>query len=695
MEDLRDNKGKIPGMLYILLSFTPWIIYWVLCGMGNMLGIIIPLVIALLLIIPQIRKRDFNLMDVTSLLYFCITITATFIFNLNIFVEKSSFLGYSALFLMALFSLIIKQPYTLQVSKRDYPEIYWKEKSFLAINNIITGVWAVIFIANAITFLLLNATSAVILSNTLIAFGIVFSIVFPLKAPAYFATKEFRKYDWSVDIEGENEYDVIIVGSGIAGLTCGALLSKRGYKVLVLEQHHQIGGYCSSFIRKNFVFNAGVENVSGLWERGPVAYLLKELGFEKDELFAKNKMRYIFKGKEIDASNLEEFIKVLSDMFQEEKDKIYTFFDEARKAYEECYKDSVYGAPLPAELIVKVFGAKKLLDYPKEHPHFYDWMNKTYEQKLDEFFTNEDLKTLLCVLLGYLGTRPEKTPASSALTAVVSYYLHGGYFPKGGAQRFADSLKNLIEYNDGKVLTKHRVDKILVENREVKGVRVGNKVFKSSVVVGNANAKTTFLELVGEEKLDRDFAEYIKKLKMSPSCFMVFLGVDMDLSGYPTIIENLDEGYSIAITSNADPGLAPKGKASVTILTGANYCDFPERGTKEYLEKKREFAEFLIKKAEKIIPDLSKRIVVQDAATPKTFERYTSMPEGAIYAFDQSIGVKRPYFKTPVKGLYMANASTFPGGGIEAVVISGIICANDICDWELNHERILHPAPKL
>jgi len=101
------------------------------------------------------------------------------------------------------------------------------------------------------------------------------------------------------------------------------------------------------------------------------------------------------------------------------------------------------------------------------------------------------------------------------------------------------------------------------------------------------------------------------------------------------------------------------------------------------LEKKKELAERLIKKAEKIIPDLGKYIIIQDAATPKTFERYTSMPEGAIYAFDQSINTKRPYFKTPIRGLYLASASTFPGGGIEAVVISGIICANDICNWEI------------
>jgi len=383
MKEMKNNKRKIPGMVYILVSFIPWIIYWVLCGMGNVISIFTPLVISLFLVIPQIRKRDLNLMDVTSLFYFSIATIGTLIFNLHIFVEKSGFLGYSVLFLMALFSLIIKQPYTLQVSKRDYPEIYWKEKLFLTINNIITGVWAIIFIANATIFLLLDMPFTVTLSNTLIALGIAFSIVFPLKAPAYFASREFKKYDWSIEVDknpkGENEYDAILVGSGIAGLTCGALLSKRGYKVLILEQHYQVGGYCSSFQRRRFVFNTGVENVSGLWGKGPITYLLKELGLKKDDLFVKNRMRYIFQGKEINVNKLEEFINVLSEMFPEERGNIYAFFYEAKKAYEECYKEAeVYGVPLPAELIVKVFGERKLLDYPGEHPNFYNWMNKTY-----------------------------------------------------------------------------------------------------------------------------------------------------------------------------------------------------------------------------------------------------------------------------------------------------------------------------
>lgn len=683
------SKKKIPGMLYILVSFVPWIIYWILCGMGNELGVAIPLVIALLLLTFQTRRRDFSLMDITSGLYFAIAAVGTFVFNLEAFVRHSGLLGYSVLFLMALFSLFIGKPYTMQVAKRDYPEIYWKDKSFMAINRMITGVWVGVFLVNAVIFLVLGMPLTVILSNTLIAFGVVFSIVFPLKAPAYFATKEFKRYDWNVDVnpkkpKGENEYDVIIVGSGIGGLSCGTLLSKRGYKVLVLEQHYRIGGYCSSFNRKGFLFNTGVEDVSGLWEKGPVNFLLKELGLRTNDLFVKNTTSYIFKGRRIDLPhNLEEFTKLLSEKFPDEKESVHTFFDEAKKAYEECYKDTeIYGIPLRPELIVKTFGQKKFMNYPREHPHFYDWLSKTFQQKLDEFFKNDDLKALLCALIGYVGTDPEKTPAASALTACVSYHLHGGYFPKGGAQKYADSLKGFIESHGGKILVSHKVERILTERGKAIGVKVGEKIFKSSVVVANVNAKTTFIELVGEDNLDGNFADYIKGLKMSSSCFMVFLGIDMELSNYPTLIKNLGEGYDITINSNADPNLAPKGKSSMTILTGANYHDFPERGTEVYSQRKHELAEMLIKKAEKVIPNLSKHIIVQDIATPKTLERYTSMPEGAFYAFDQSIGTRRPYFKTPIKMLYLVGASTFPGGGVEAVVISGIICANDICSWK-------------
>lgn len=736
---------KLPGMLYILISFVPWILYWTLSGSGAPLGIILGLAMSMILVAPQIHSRILNPMDLASIIFFVIASIVTYLFSSRLFIDNSGFMGYLALLVMAVISLLVKQPYTMQVSKRDYPKVYWKDPIFLLVNSIITGVWAAIFLASSIVYLLLGFPWTVIISNSLVVLGIAFSIIFPKLAPGYFALREFKKSDWRVDVTRKTarevetqslrqgiagggsvsetrEYDVIIVGSGIGGLTAGALLAREGFRIAIFEQHSLPGGYCSSFRRKGFTFNTGVEAVSGLWENGPVRYLLEDLGLKQTDLFTRNTSRYVFKGRYVDApSDLDGFIALLQGMFPEESQGIAEFFNVSKKAYEETYKEAeIYGTPLPAELIAKVFGPKALLDYPREHPHFYEWINKTYQEVLDESFRNEDLKAFLSALIGYVGTRPDKTPAQSALTAVISYYLHGGYFPKGGALRFAEALRQYIEEHGGKIMLKHGVERIILapdldgdswigQNRmnrdsmgsafqvdavprrgilsrpgkfKVRGVQVGDEIYSSPIIIANANAKTTFLDLIGEEYLRTTFAGRIRELPMSPSVFMVFLGVDMDLSGYPVLIHNLDDGYGIVIGSNVDAGLAPLGKASVTLLTGARYQDFPPRGSTEYLSKKQLLADALIQKAEKLIPGLAEHIVIRETASPRTLEFYTRMPEGAIYAFDQSKDIKRPYFKSPIKGLYLAGASTFPGGGIEAVIISGRIAANDIIGWK-------------
>ncbi len=683
------RKARMPGMFYMLLSFVPWIVYWVVSGTGSSLGIPAALAISLVLLVPQLRAREFNLMDFFSRLYFLVALLGTFVAGSDIFVDRSGLLGYSVLGVMALTSLAIKQPFTLQCSRRDYPEQYWKDPTFIGVNRTISWVWVGVFLINALIFFFLAGPFTQVAPLVLVVLGIVFSVLFPLKAPARAATARARQYDWQIDIDPgkakqEDEYDVAVVGAGIGGLSCAALLAVRGYKVLVLEQGSQVGGYCRSFQREGFVFNAGLEDISGLWKNGPLTYLLKELGLVGEDLFVRNNTRYIYKGNTIDVPDSPaEFAALLSKMFPGEKGNIAGFFDEAGRAYEETYMNApLYGTPLPDYLIAKLLGDRALLNFPSEYPHSYDWMGKTYRQKLDERFGNEDLKGLLCALLGYVGTTPEKTSGLAGLTACLSYYLHGGYFPRGGAGSFASSLKKVIERYGGRVLVNYKADRILTEGRWVRGVRCGGEIFQSRVVVANANARTALLQMVDPYDLGRYYIDYIKGLKMSPSCFLVFLGVDMDLSGYPVLIRDIDGDFGVCINSNADAELAPAGRASVTLIAPVAYHDFPSREESTYSQRKERLAALLVRKAEDLIPELSQHVVVLDAATPRTLERYTLMPEGAIYAFDQSVGSSRPHFKTPVKGLYLAGASTFPGAGIEAVVISGMICANDICGWK-------------
>jgi len=118
-----------------------------------------------------------------------------------------------------------------------------------------------------------------------------------------------------------------------------------------------------------------------------------------------------------------------------------------------------------------------------------------------------------------------------------------------------------------------------------------------------------------------------------------------------------------------DPSLAPKGKHGVNIFTPALYAP-PGWNWKE---EKMDFAQRLINQAESVIPELSKYIVVQEAGTPYTLERYTSNTGGAIagWAYSPQTAFNKPQPKTPIKNLYLVGHWTLPGGGISGVATSG------------------------
>ena len=424
-------------------------------------------------------------------------------------------------------------------------------------------------------------------------------------------------------------------------------------------------------------------DVSGVWEEGCLYNLLKNVGIDPKGLgFVKNRTRVLYRGRVIDLPmDVNEIADVLSREFSENREKIKSFFEYAKRAYEEVCKDcKVFGVPLPPYLIAKFFGGKKLMDYPKEHPNLYAWLDRSFKDVLDEYFESEELKDFLSLYSAYTGTKPEKTSSLMALTVWIGYTIYGGYFIECG--KLVKALRDVIVRNGGEVLTNCEVKRIVVENGCVKGVIAktprGEEFLQASVVISNVNAKTTFLELVGEKNLSKVFVEYIKGLKMSPSAFVVYLGVNKDLKDYPTILKDVDNGFELAIISNADKSLAPEGKSALLILTFADYDDFPSRESEEYRRIKDEWSGRLLEKAERVIPNLRDHIEVLDSATPKTMERYCSMPRGAIYSIDQSMDVERPYFKTPIRGLYLVGASTFPGAGIEGVAISGVVCAYDI-----------------
>lgn len=174
---------KIPGVLIVSLSFIPWIIYWVLSGIGSTMSIIVPLVVIFAFMSFRAIKKRYNIMDIFSFIYFIAAAIVTYFTDSIFFIENSGSLGYIVLFVMAIFSLIIRRPYTMEGVKSDYPESFWRNPMFITINAVITVIWAIIFIVNSVLYVILSQPLPIITTNILIGLGVVLSIIIPKVMP--------------------------------------------------------------------------------------------------------------------------------------------------------------------------------------------------------------------------------------------------------------------------------------------------------------------------------------------------------------------------------------------------------------------------------------------------------------------------------------------------------------------------------
>jgi phytoene dehydrogenase-like protein len=265
------------------------------------------------------------------------------------------------------------------------------------------------------------------------------------------------------------------------------------------------------------------------------------------------------------------------------------------------------------------------------------------------------------------------------MAPIFGYYFDGGYYPAGGSQAFADALVGAIREHGGEVRLRTAVSRILLEAGRAVGVELaGGERLRAEVVISNADARRTFLDLVGRERLPADFARHVEALRPSASALAVFLGVDYVPDVEPITIQADDErGLAIAIPSKVDPSLAPPGHSSVTLVTLAAASGDWDRKAPGYAARKRREGDALIALAERTLPGLSGHVVYRQDGTPATFARYAWTTGGAIYG--PAVGQWRPPAKSPVERLVLAGAGVFPGAGVEAVVISGTLAADAVC----------------
>ncbi|MFZ1039721.1 MAG: FAD-dependent oxidoreductase [Anaerolineales bacterium] len=690
-------------MLQVFVGFIPWIIYWSFSGPGLWgIAILGGLIAAAALVTRRwFKRRDLKTMEIVTLGYFAVHAIVTLVLG-SLFLKTYGPIANSLVLAgMAFGTLVMKKPFTYQYAKEDWDRSYWSDPAFIRINEIITSVWGWIFTFNAalgalavFVFPAQELWLVVILPNV----GIVAGIIFSSRFPNYAVQKRAQKlldasdlYKWPVPkFNGcpvnENEHDVIVIGSGIGGLSAAALLAKRGLKVAVFEQHYLPGGYCTSWERRvrpprsmpdskerwTYVFDAGVHDISGLSERGGIRSLLRLLDIEDAIEWKLNEQEYFIGETHFKVPHdADEFVCQLGERFQSESENLHRFFDEMRLILCEMYADleKTGGAPRRPDNI------EDLLAYPKTHPHAYQWMDRPFIEILDEFFIDPRVKDLLTALTGYLSDDPKSLTVGS-MAPILGYYFNGGYYPVGGSQALPDALVGVIEKHNSKVFLRTPVRRILVEKDRAVGIELKNgQVHHAKAILSNADAHRTFLELVGQEHLPFDFTNQIESLKPSTSAFIVFLGVDIVPDIAPiTILDDI----GIMIPSKLDSHLAPAGHASVTLLKLLPETDFAkwDRKSPGYSQRKHQFADAMIASAEEIIPGLRQHITYRQEGSPTTFARYAWTTNGSIYG--PATGQKRLTIKTPVKNLYVTGSGVM-GGGVEAAAIAGIHAANEIC----------------
>ena len=500
------------------------------------------------------------------------------------------------------------------------------------------------------------------------------------------------------------EWDAIVVGAGLGGLSCAAAFARKGFRALVLEQHDKPGGYATAFRRPGgFLFDVSLHSTT-VGERNGVRNLI--VGFpeitEVEFAAHPNLYRAVFPSHDVRVPqrDVPGYIAELARLFPEEKAGIAALIDDMR------------GFSADTGKLRAAQGKLDLSRLARDFPHFSRHAGRTWGQMVDGRVRDPKLKAIVSALWVYYGLPPSRLAAFYYALPTLGYLEHGGYYPKGRSQSVSDALASFIKARGGSVLPRTRVRKILTQDGAAYGVQTdAGQDYRGRVVVSNASAWDTFHRLLEDERALQQYKARMAGFSTSLSCFQVFLGLNKDLAREAGIRDTeifLETGYDpdvsyeasrradvencgIAVTlyDNLYAGYSPKGKNTVNVLALQGFQpwekfegDYRKGRKTAYRAEKERMAEVLIRRVEqKLLPGLSKCIQVKEIGTPLTNIRYTGNYRGAIYGWDQTVensGPKRVGHSTPIKGLYLAGAWSSPGHGYGGVIDSGLSCFAEI-----------------
>ncbi len=486
------------------------------------------------------------------------------------------------------------------------------------------------------------------------------------------------------------DFDVIVVGSGIGGLVAGGLLARYGLRVLVAESHAVAGGAAHGFQRQGFHFDTGPSFYCGLTDSrslNPLRSVLAVLG-ESLEAIAYDPLGHY---------HFPEFTLPIYSNSQRYRSAIARLTPAGARELEQLEKRllTLYDA-LKDIPILALRSDWQLL--PVLLPYWPSLLKMLPQigtlqgsvgQLLDQYVSDRLVRRLIdleCFLLS--GLKADGTIAPEVAFMFGERSAFGVEYPVGGSTAIVDALVRGLQRWGGELRLRSHVEQILVESGRVAGVRLRKgEVIKAPIVISNATIWDTYSKLLQPQDLPASYRSAALATPAVDSFMHLHLGIRAggleQLTGHHVVVN--DSAQDITVPGNAvmisipsvwDAKLAPPGHHLIHAYSLEPYEGWQRDGG--YEERKRVKAQPLYRAVERVIPDLRDRVVLETTGTPLTHAHYLRRERGTYGAAIAAGKGMFPSTHTPIRGLYRVGDTTMPGIGVPAVAASGILCANTL-----------------
>ncbi len=481
---------------------------------------------------------------------------------------------------------------------------------------------------------------------------------------------------------------VIVIGSGLGGLSAAVLLAKKGFQVQLFEQNLTPGGKMNQIREQGFYFDTGP---SLLTMPFVIDEIFAECGVERKKQLEfipiEPVCRYFWSdGTQLDASvDVSGMMAALAEFSKEDAANFPLFLNYARRIYELTADVFLFSPIHEISKILKWQNLSKILSVHQIDPF------RTVHESVSRFFKHPKIIQLFNRYATYNGSDPYRAPATLNIIPYVEYGL-GSFYIKGGMYQLVEKLVELAQQLGVKIQTNCRVDQIISQNRKLQGVQIQKDFLPADFVVCNGDVVVSYNELIADFEPRR---KKLNQLEASLSGLVFLWGIDKkfpqlahhniifsdnyqlefkQIFGEKTIPS--DPTIYIAISSKKDPDHAPENSENWFVL-----LNIPPLNTKiNWASAVESLRSIVLNKLKQAGMDVSSHILFEKIFTPEDFYRLYRSNQGSIYGIasnDRNTAFKRPPNRNrDIQGLYFAGGSSHPGGGVPLTMLSGKLCAD-------------------